>query len=157
MKIALLGFILVLGLIGCKKENGFRNVDTFSIDYSQGSSWVDYYYKVTIENDGTIQILEHWGLSDINRQSNYKISVTQIALIKERLANLATMNIDDKYGFGEGKPADLPVTLIRYETEFKSDSTAIYFPEKDELPKVLELFLSSISQIISDTDTLKNK
>ena len=154
-KITFLGFILLLGLIGCIKENEFRSVDTFSIVYSRGSSWVDYYYKVTIESKGTMQILEHSGLSDINRQSNYKISETDIALIREKLSNLSSMNIDDNYGFGEGKPTDLPVTLIRYETEFKSDSTAIYFPDKDELPKVLESFLNSIGQIISDTDTLK--
>jgi hypothetical protein len=156
-KITFLGLILLLGLIGCRNENEFRNVDTFSIVYSRGSSWVDYYYKVKIERNGTMQIIEHHGLSSLNRQSNYNISENDIALIKEKLANLATINIDDKYGFGENKPTDLPVTLIQYETDFKSDSTAIYFPDKAKLPKELESFLSTINQIISDTDTLKNE
>lgn len=156
-KITFLGLILLLELIGCRNENEFRNVNTFSIVYSQSSSWVDYYYKVKIEKDGMMQINEHQGLSSLNRQSNYNISENDIALIKEKLANLSTMNIDDKYGFGEDKPTDLPVTLIRYETDFNSDSTAIYFPDKAELPKELESFLSTIDQIISDTDTLKNE
>lgn len=156
-KITFLGFILLLGLIGCKNENEFRNVDTFSIVYSQSSSWVDYYYKVKIENNGTMQIMENQGLSSLNRQSNYIISQNDIALIKEKLANLATMNIDDKYGFGEDKPTDYPITFIQYETDFNSDSAAIYFPDKAELPKDLESFLSTIDQIISNTDTLKNE
>jgi hypothetical protein len=154
-KISFLGFILLLGLIGCKKENEIRNVDTFSIVYSQHSSWVDYNYNVKIEDNGAMQIMEHQGLSDLNRQSNYKISENNIALIKGKLAILATMNIYDKYGFGENKPTDLPVTSIRYETNFNSDSTAIYFPDKVELPNELESFLSTIDQIISDTDTQK--
>jgi hypothetical protein len=154
-KITFLGIILLLGLIGCKNETEFKKVDTFSIVYSQSSSWVDYYYKVKIENNGTMQIVE--GLSSLNRQSNYNISKNDIALIQEKLSNLATMNIDDKYGFGENKPTDYPVTFIQYETDFNTDSTAIYFPDKAELPKELELLLSTIDQIISDTDTLKNE
>ncbi|MFA6403551.1 MAG: hypothetical protein WCX31_18300 [Salinivirgaceae bacterium] len=155
-KIVFWGILLSLGLYGCKKENENRIMtDKFSIAYLRGSSWVDYSYEVIMENNGKMQVIEDHGISNLHRQSNYTIKHADIDLIKENLADLSLININNSYGFGENAPKDLPVVLIKYKTDYNSDSTVIYSPDKDELPKELVSFLSTIGKLISDIDMQK--
>lgn len=149
--------VIIIGLCGCKKERVNENtIETFSIDYELCSAWVDYSYKVTIENNGTMLTTESRKMTNLLRQSNYHLNEYEVTLIKKELAHLSPIKINLRYGFGNDKPTDLPVTLMRYKTNFKSDSTTIYYPDKSELPQELDTFLSILRQIILKNDTIKN-
>jgi len=108
-----LALVLLFGFIGCEKKVENRKVEgSFYIYYLRSSSWVDYAYDVTINQNGIMQIFEDQGMNNFQRQSNYQISVTELNQIKEKLRNLSLININDKYGFGKNKPTDLPITKI---------------------------------------------
>jgi hypothetical protein len=150
----ILGLILSIGMIGCEKEKEkTETFDTFSISYLRASSWVDYYYEAIINQNGLLRVSEESKLNNLNRESEYQISNTDIALIKEKLSEVVSTDFKDTYGFGDDKPTDLPVTFIQYIVDNKADSTAILFPQENELPKALDSFLKVIKQIVVDNDT----
>jgi len=158
MRNILLGLTILFFTVSCENVNENENklVTTFEVKYTIGSSWVDYDYTATIESDGSLFVTEKWGLDDYYRESSYDITVQEIDLIREKLGNLTDETLNATYGFGEDRPYDLPVTIISYRTSFNSDTTCIYFPSENELPKDLEVFLSTISQIVQSHDTLDN-
>jgi hypothetical protein len=79
-----------------------------------------------------------------------------MSLIKENLENLLSIDISDKYGFHDNAANDSPTTKMKYVTTNKSDSTYLYYPNENELPDKLEIFMQVIYETISKTDTLKN-
>ncbi|MGI6047811.1 MAG: hypothetical protein ACOYEG_07360 [Petrimonas sp.] len=153
----LTGLILaILAICSCEMEKTIET-DVFSISYSKGSSWVDYFYNATIDQNGLMQVTETNGLTKTNRKSKYILDDSEIKMIKEKLNSLVKIDISDKYGFdNENNPTDLPVTKLKYKTTIKSDSTSIYFPKENELPVELNAFLQTIRQVILDNDTLLN-
>jgi hypothetical protein len=151
-KFLILGFILAIAVIGCKNvTEDTKTPDPFSISYLVGSSWTDYSYKATINQNGLLRVTFN------NRVSNYRITNSELASIKEKLDDISLVNIQDRYGFGAGKPFDLPVKVLQYNTNSKTDSTVIYFPDENELPIELNLFLSAINKLILDNDSMINK
>ena len=157
-KYILIGFIFSLTIFSsCEKEQT-KTLDSFSISYLRGSSWVDYSYHAKIDQNGLLQITEINGLTKINRKSAYHLVDNELLLIKDKLESVVKIDISDKYGFNnENAPTDLPVTQIIYVTKDKSDSTSIYYPKENELPVQLESFMHTVQQIILDKDTLNNK
>jgi len=151
--ISLLLFLFFI-LTSCEKE--FNSFDTFRVEYSKTSAWVGYNYSVIINNCGYIDVTEEHSIMDYYRESTFKLEVNEVKVIEEELQQLTEIDLLQKYGFGEDKPYDLPVTRILYKTNFNSDSTIIYYPEENELPDELDSFLHTIQQIILETDTLRN-
>lgn len=151
-KYFLIGLIIsIFAICGCEKEKAIEN-DVFSITYSKGSSWVDYSYNATIDQNGLVRVRETNRLAKIDRNSEYRLVDTDIKMIKEKLNNVVKIDISDKYGFGDDTPTDLPTTQLIYKTTIKSDSTSIYFPKENELPRDLDSLLRTIEQVILDTD-----
>ncbi len=103
-----------------------------------------------------MNIIEEHQLLNYNRESTYNITLQELELIRKELVYLTEIDLNSSYGFGTDKPTDLPLNKVQYTTSFKTDSTLIYYPDENELPAKLDLFLTTINQIISDTDTLKN-
>lgn len=153
----LVAVILLSGFTGCHKEDVPKyDLNAFSILWQESSSRVDFYYKATIKQDGKLDIQEKYGLSNQYRDSEFEISQEDVLLIKEKLHDLVSIDIADEYGFNnDNAPTDLPTTKMKYVTNNKSDSTYIYFPDENELPNELEIFLKIVHQIILETDTLK--
>ena len=150
--------ITVFTICSCEKEKT-KEIDTdiFSISYSKGSSWIDYSYNATINQDGLMQVTETNGLTNDNRKTEYQLVDSDLLIIREKLNNVVKINFSDKYGFdNENAPKDLPMTKLTYKTAMKSDSTSIYYPEENELPTDLDLFLQTVEQVILDNDTLIN-
>jgi hypothetical protein len=154
-KSILLGFVMSLGIFGCEKEKAIPIVsDTFSISYTKGISWFDYSYKATIDQKGFLRVVENNRLANLRRTSEYRITDIDLALIKNYLIKVASIDINDKYGFGENKPIGLPVRIIQYDVDNSVDSTSVYYPEMNELPEELNSFLTIIEHIILENDTL---
>ena len=104
-----------------------------------------------------MHVTETNGLTKTNRKSEYILVDKEIKLLKEMLNSVVKLDIFDKYGFdNENAPTDLPTTKLTYKTTIKSDSTSLYYPNENELPKDLDSFLQTIEQIILDNDTLIN-
>ena len=156
-KYLLTGLIFaIIAFCSCEKEKAIET-DVFSISYSKGSSWVDYFYNATIDQNGLMQVTETNGLTKINRKSIYILVDSDIKMIKEKINSVVKLDISDKYGFdNENAPTDLPTTKLTYKTTIKSDSTALYYPKENELPMDLDAFLQTIVLVILDNDTLKN-
>lgn len=153
----LIAIILLIGFTGCHKEE-ITNYDlnTYSILWKESSAWADFYYKAAIDQDGKLDVQEKYELSNQYRESEFQISTEDLSLIKEKLKDLVSIEISDKYGFQDNAANDGPTTKIKYVTLNKSDSTYLYYPNEHELPDKLEIFLQVVNQIISKTDTLKN-
>lgn len=154
MRNIILGLLLFVFLVSCGKE--YKSIDTFKIEYSESSGWVGYNYSVIIENCGFLYVTSEHSLLDYYRESTFNLDVQEIEMIREKLKRLTEIDLKQKYGFGANKPNDLPVTEISYTTNFNSDSTIIYYPEENELPDELDLFLYTIRKIVFEKDTLKN-
>ena len=157
-KISLLAALIILsGLAGCYKEEVPKyDLSTFSIFWQESSSWVDYYYKATMSQDGDLNVQEKYGISNQFRESQYKISDEDVWLIKKKLNDMVYIDISDAYGSNNDNTAtDLPATKIKYITINKSDSAYISASGENELPEELEIFLQVVNQIILKTDTLK--
>jgi len=156
-KYLLTGLIFaIIAFCSCEKEKAIET-DVFSISYSKGSSWVDYFYNATIDQNGLMQVTETNGLTKINRKSIYILVDSDIKMIKEKINSVVKLDISDKYGFdNENAPTDLPTTKLTYKTTIKSDSTSLYYPKENELPMDLDAFLQTIVLVILDNDTLKN-
>ena len=101
-------------------------------------------------------MIEEHSLNDYYRENTYGLDGQELEKIRGKLYSLTEIYLAQKYGFGDDKPTDLPVTAISYNTNLNSDSTIIYYPEENELPDELDLFLNTIVQIILEKDTLKN-
>lgn len=150
--------ILLLGCINCRKDDGLNiDLNTYSILWKESSAWADFYYTATIDQKGKIEVQEKYGLSNQYRESEFQISAEDLALIKEKLKDLVLIDISDSYGFHDNAAKDLPTTKMRYVSTNKSDSTYLYFPNENELPDELEIFLQVIYETISKTDTLLRK
>lgn len=148
--------ILPTGIINYEKVK--RNIvfNKFSILYLKHSYWVNYSYKATINQKGLLRVTENNGMNKLHRASDYHLTDNTLALIKEKLRDVASIEFNNNYGFGENKPAELPVTFIQYNVDNKADLTSIYVPDDDELPEELKLFLSTFERIISENDVLIN-
>jgi len=142
LKIIISGCILIAGSFSCEKETKENNgkIEVFKIKYVRGSAWVDFYHSVILDQSGTMQVIYHHGLPNIHRENNYQINDTDIVKLKDNLILLSSIKLKERYGFGPGKPYDLPVTRFRYDSNIKSDSTLIYLPEENELPSQLVSF-----------------
>jgi hypothetical protein len=154
MRNIILSLLFIVFIFSCEKE--YKSIDAFKIEYSRTSGWVGYNYSVIIENCGFLYVTEEHSLVDYYRESTFNLDVQELEIIREKLKPLTEIDLKQKYGFGADKPTDLPVTAISYTTIFNSDSTIIYYPEENELPDEMDLFLHTISQIIFEKDTLKN-
>lgn len=154
-KYFLTGLIISLVVItSCEKEKAIA-LDNFSITYSKGSSWVDYSYDLTIDQNGLMQVVEVNGLTEFNRTSDYHLGDSDLGVIKEKLSDLVKIDISDQYGFdNESAPTDFPVTKLIYKTMNKTDSTVIYYPKENELPIQVDSFMVALEQIILGKDTL---
>jgi len=148
--------ITICTICSCEKEKAIET-DAFSISYSKGSSWVDYSYNATIDQNGFMHVTETNGLTKTNRKSDYRLVAKDVNMIKEKLNSVVKLDISDKYGFdNENAPTDLPTTKLKYKTTIKSDSASIYYPKENELPSELDSFLQTIEQVILNNDTLTN-
>lgn len=159
-KIIIIGFIFSFAVFcSCEKDKGqIKKLDSYSISYLKGSSWINYSYHAIIDQNGLLQITEINGLTKLNRKSIYQLDDNDLTLIKEKLENVVIIDISDKYGFdNDNSPTDLPITKLVYITKDKSDSTSIYYPKENELPIQFDIFLQTVEQIILDKDTLINK
>ena len=146
--------LLFFILTSCEKE--FNSFDSFQIEYSKTSAWVGYSYSVVICNCGFLDVKEVNSITDYYRESTFRLEINDLELIEKELQQIAKIDFMQKYGFGDDKPYDLPVTRLLYNTNRNSDSTLIYYPEENELPDELDSFLNTIQQIILETDTLRN-
>ena len=131
--------------------------NTFSVSYTKISSWFDSYLKITINQNGILHIFEQLKLNDSSRINDYQINDSELVLLKENLKSVSLINIYDKYGFGDNMPTDLPVTNLSYKMGIKSDSTSLYFPEGNTLPRELEILLSNVAALVSKYDAIHNK
>ncbi len=149
--------ILLIGFSSCDKED-VPNYESnaYSIFWKESSAWADFYYKATIDQNGKLDVQEKYELSDQYRESEFQITTYDMSLIKEKLENLLSIDISDKYGFHDNAPNDSPTTKMKYVTTNKSDSTYLYYPNENELPAKLEIFMQVVYETISKTDTLKN-
>lgn len=157
-KLFISGFILILMIGNCKKDKeNPKDVESFSISYKRGSAWVDYAYLAIINQTGLLQITENNGLTKINRISTYHLDDKDLLQIKEKLSSLIDIDIKDKYGFdNENTPTDLPVTKLIYHTKYKSDSSSVYYPKKNEMPIQFDALYYKIEQTLMKNDTLAN-
>lgn len=154
----LTGIILLISIAACNNiEESENDGNAFLITYERNSGWVQYSYVATIDENGKMKVSESARLSDKERDSEYVIAGTKVALLKEKLESLLTIGISDKYGFGTNAPTDLPTRKIKYETSLKKDSTCIYFPAENEMPDELTQFVQTLEQIISESDTEKDQ
>jgi hypothetical protein len=157
-KIILLGFIFVLVIVSCKKDNDSSDkLDTILISYTKINSCLDYFYGSVIDKNGLMKITENNWMIDRHRVLYFKLSKNDLDKLNEELISVSLIDIEDMYGFGEDKPTDLPVTKLKYCINNKSDSTLIYFPNKNELPVELDKLSSSIEQLILNNDLLLNE
>ncbi len=149
--------ILLISFSSCDKEDvPDFDLNTYSIFWEESSSWADFYYKATIDQNGKLDVQEKYDLSDQYRESEFQISTEDMSIIKENLENLLSIDISDKYGFHDNAANDSPTTKMKYITTNKSDSTYLYYPNENELPDNLEIFMQVVYETISKTDTLKN-
>jgi hypothetical protein len=154
----ILGLILLIGYYSCEKvDDTSDNLDSFLISYQIGSSWTNYSYDATIDQNGKLYINEQIGMTSQSRESEFDIPSEDVILIKEKLNNLTSIKLLDKYGFGNDAPTDLPTNKIKYTTGSKSDSTYLYFPTDNELPDELDSFLQIVKQVLLENDTIKNQ
>lgn len=92
-KYFLTGLIITIFVIcSCEKEKSIE-MEFFSISYSKGSSWVDYSYNATIDQNGLMQVSETNGLTKINRKSEYRLIDTDITMINEKLNSLLKLDV----------------------------------------------------------------
>lgn len=153
----LIAVILLIGFSRCDKEDVPNyDLNTYSIFWEESSAWADFYYKATIDQNGKLKVQEKYDLSDLYRESEFQISTEDMSIIKKKLENLLSIEISDKYGFHDNAANDSPTTKMKYVTTNKSDSTYLYYPNENELPDKLEIFMQVIYETISKTDTLKN-
>lgn len=154
----LLGFLLLLTLFGCESNVELSNdLSSFKIRYERNSGWVQYSYNATIDQNGKLVVNERHQLSNINRENEYNLPNEKLNLMKEKLEELMTIKMAEKYGFDfTNAPTDMPTRKILYETALKKDSTLIYFPKENELPEELDAFMKVLEQLISDCDLDKN-
>ena len=148
--------ILLIGFTNCHKEDiPNYDLDTYSIFWNESSTWADFYYKATIDQNGKLNVQEKYGLSNQYRESQFQISTEDMSLIKEKSENLLSINISDDYGFHDNAATDAPTTKLKYVTTNKSDSTYLYYPNENELPDKLEIFMEIVYETILKTDTIK--
>ena len=155
----ILGLILLIGYYSCDKEDDTPdNLDSFLISYQTGSSWTNYSYDATVNQNGKLDIKEEIGISNQSRESEFSIPGEDLKLMKEKLNILTSIKLSDRYGFDNNNaPTDLPTRKIKYTTKTETDSTYLYFPMDNELPNELESFLQVIERIILENDTIKNQ
>nr|WP_319500022.1 hypothetical protein [uncultured Draconibacterium sp.] len=153
----LIAVIVVIGFTGCHKGDiPDYDLTTYSIFWKESSAWANFYYNATIDQSGKLAIQEEYQLSNQYRESEFQIPNEDMQLIKERIEALLSINMSEKYGFHDNAATDAPITIMKYVTTNKSDSTYLYYPNENELPEELELFMQIVYETISRTDTLKN-
>lgn len=154
----ILGFILVLVVSGCENNvESANDLGSFLITYERNSGWVQYSYRVTIDESGKLIVRERARISNKERDNEYNISDEKVRQIKDKLEKMITIKLSERYGFDyTNAPTDLPTRKIKYETIQHKDSTYLYFPKENELPDVLESFLTIVEQVINDNDAGKN-
>ncbi|PKP08118.1 MAG: hypothetical protein CVU09_17030 [Bacteroidetes bacterium HGW-Bacteroidetes-4] len=149
--------ILLIGFTSCHKEDVPNyDLNTYSIFWEESSAWADFYYKANIDQNGKLDVQEKYRLSNQYRESQFQVSTEDMSLIKEKLENLLSIDISDEYGFLDNAATDAPTTKMKYMTMNKSDSTYLYYPNENELPDKLDIFMQVVYETISKTDTLKN-
>jgi hypothetical protein len=153
-RLVLLIFIILIGFTSCGEDKTDNKIDSFMVEYAQLDGWIDYSHTVAITQEGLMQVVYKGGLDNGYREYSCQVDDAAMKLLRDNLIILASIDLKDKYGFGELAPTDGPVTRYRYTTEVRSDSTLLYFPEENELPDQLKNFISVLDTIIKDYDTL---
>jgi len=93
--------------------------------------------------------------SNSERNETYKLTDSDLEILKVELGGLAQTELRNDYGFGPDKPTDLPVSMLIYRIGARTDSTSIYCPESNELPEKLNIMLERISSIRKKYDGLQ--
>ncbi len=152
----ILGLTVLNLLSGCTNDEvSETDFNFFMISYQVTGSWVDYLYNATIDQSGKLNVEEKNGLNNLERESEFEIPMEDVLLLKDKLYELSTIVLDDRYGFDNpNAPTDLPVKKMKYSALNKTDSTYLYFPVENELPIELEKFMQIIQDIIWENDTL---
>lgn len=153
----LIAIIMMVGFIGCHKDDvPDYDLTTYSILWEESSAWADSYYSAAIDQNGKLVIQEEYQLSNHYRESEFQITNEDMLLIKEKLEVLLLIDMSDDYGFHDNAATDGPTTKMKYVTTNKSDSTYLYYPNENELPEELDIFMQLVFETISKTDTLKD-
>ena len=156
LTLIILGIAVFKLFSGCKQEKVSEpDLKSFLISYQVTSSWVDYLYNATIDQSGKLKIEEKSELKNLDRESEFYVPLEDVLLIKDKLVELSTIELDDRYGFNTpNAPTDLPTRKIKYTLLSKTDSAHLYFPIEHELPEELDKFIKLIQQTILENDTL---
>lgn len=145
--------MLVLAGAGCKKDNEDQEVtvkfDTFVLNYEVLSDWVEYSYRVRIDQYGIMNVYETYGMAGINRENRYVLTKDETTALAQRLQKLSEVKLKSQYGFRDDKAVDLPVTKLKYTTNLGADSTMMYSPEEGELPNELQGLLDNLSVLLN--------
>ncbi|HUX54597.1 MAG TPA: hypothetical protein VMV56_09300 [Williamwhitmania sp.] len=151
-KLMILGIIISAGIFGCKKESPKPLVfDNFSILYQVGFSPTNYLYEVVIDNTGLMQITS--SVKEFNNQSNYHLTDADLALVKEKLGEVTTINFEKCY-IGNIDAYDLPGSFIKYSVDGKKDSTSMHNVNQNQLPDKLAALLTTIGNLVEANDTV---
>lgn len=153
-KLMILGIIILASVFGCKKESPKPLVfDNFSILYQVVFSPTNYLYEVAIDNTGLMQITSR--VKEFNNQSNYYLTDADLALVKEKLGDITTINFENRY-IGDIGAYDLPAIRIKYSVDGKKDSTSMYNVNSNQLPGKLDALLTTIGNLVEANDTVNS-
>ncbi|MEZ5071275.1 MAG: hypothetical protein R2751_09960 [Bacteroidales bacterium] len=150
MRRIFIGVLFLSILHGCGKES--ESTEAFRVEYAVTSAWTGYRFSAVFDHSGHLYVTEKNPVAEIDRTFTYPLGANEMESIEERLLTLKDIELLKAYGFGEGKPYDLPITSFRYETTSGSDSTDIYVPEENELPVELASILQTLMRIIQNQD-----
>jgi hypothetical protein len=141
--------LIIIFIIGCKKDkienlNYSRDIHVY---YYEGSGWTGWRYELNIDSTGLMSVYERIRLpKEFERKINYLLLSEELDSIKQDLIKLSKIKLKD-YGFGPGKPTDLPTSFIKYRLSTYYDSSGIYCPEKDEILNELLTVLDRINSL----------
>lgn len=158
MKAVGLFFLLIL-VIGCLKEtdeelinNGPVPYTGLYVYYSIGSGWTNWSYKLTIDSTNAFTVNEKREYPEKSERNNVNtITSSEMDSLYLDLSKLTKVKID-RYGFGDDKPTDLPVTHIIYRIAGFSDTASIYCPNEGEIPVELNRLLARINKLKAKYD-----
>ncbi len=149
----ILAIFICTSFSSCEKEKQ-EEIDTFSISYKLENGFSNYRYYVDIDHSGKMKVDLRNGLDNIFREDVYQISNSQIADLKDKLATLSTIELQDLYWPGEDAdiPTDASNKIYQYNFNSKSDSTLLHLAVESDLPEELNSFIEVLDGIIEEYD-----
>jgi len=153
-----IAILIILFLLGCERSIDDNTIcSDLCIYYNQESSWTGWKYNITILYPDTLVIYEREVSPSVQEKlSTYLINKSEIDTISLYLNELSKINLADYYGFGPGKPTDLPITFLKYTYCSVRDSCSIYYPVENEVPTIVKQLLSMINRIVIVQDDMKD-